>query len=454
MMHGTLSQVAGWAQGRLIGADVPVRGVSTDTRTLTPGALFVALRGPRHDAHDLTELARAAGAAALVVERRVSTALPQVVVDDTVQALGRLARAWRRRLELRVVALTGSNGKTTVKTLCASILEHVGPTWATRGNLNNHIGVPLTLLELGPEHRFAVVEMGANHPGEIAYLADLAGPDVALVNNAGPAHLEGFGSVAGVARAKGEIFGALQSGGVAVFNADDPHSAIWEALIKARTRMRFGFHPQAEVRGEDGPEAGLLHIASPQGPLQVRLRLSGRHNRLNALAATAAALAAGAPLEAVAKGLERVGPVPGRLTLLAARGGAWLLDDTYNANPASLAAGIEALCEGPGEPWLILGDMGELGAEAARLHEEAGRLAREAGVRRLFALGSLARHAATGFGAGAAHFEEMESLVRAVDEAIRGGERILVKGSRAMRMERVVARLRAAGAEGEPQHAA
>ncbi len=454
MIRASLSQVADWAAGRLLGGDGQVQGVSTDTRTLAPGALFVALKGARFDAHELVDAARGAGAAALLVEREVAVPLPQVLVDDTLQALGRLAGAWRRRLAVRVVAVTGSNGKTTVKELCAAILQRAGPTRATQGNLNNHIGVPLTLLALGPEHRYAVVEMGANHPGEIAYLTRLARPDVALVNNAGPAHLEGFGSVAGVARAKGEIFEGLRAGGVAVFNADDPHSEVWAALTAGRPRLRFGFRSPAEVRGKPGEVPEALRIRTPQGDLQVRLRLQGRHNQSNALAATAAALGAGASLSAVEEGLEGVDAVPGRLTIVPGRGGSWILDDTYNANPASLEAGLETLCAEPGEAWLILGDMGELGAEAVRLHETAGRRARVLGVRRLFAVGALARHAVAGFGPGGRHFDDVEGLSRAVREAIRGGERILVKGSRTMRMERVVAALRAADGGGAPQHAA
>jgi UDP-N-acetylmuramoyl-tripeptide--D-alanyl-D-alanine ligase len=445
--------VARWAGGRLRGPDVEVLGVSTDTRSLAPGALFVALTGPRFDGHDFARAAREAGAAALMVSRPVPVDLPRIEVQDTLAALGRLAAAWRGTLPVRVVALTGSNGKTTVKELCASILGRLGPTWATRGNLNNHIGVPLTLLALDAEHRHAVVEMGANHPGEIAALTRLARPDVALVNNAGPAHLEGFGTVEGVARAKGEIFQGLGPGGVAVFNADDRHAAVWEALTEGRRRLRFGFGAAAEVRGRETPDGGL-RIDTPLGGVDVRLRLAGRHNRYNALAATAAALALGAPLAAVVEGLERVRPVAGRLVPVPARRGAWLIDDTYNANPASLQAGIEALCAGPGEPWLILGDMAELGGEAQRLHEAAGRGAREAGVRRLFTLGRLARLAAESFGPQAEAFDEVEALIEAVAGAIRGGERILVKGSRAMRMERVVAALRVDRTGEGPQHAA
>ena len=453
MIRAAASQVAEWVGGRLHGPDVDIQGVSTDTRDLVPGSVFVALRGPRFDGHAFARAAHDAGAAALLVEQPAPVDLPQVRVDDTLAALGRLAAAWRDRLSVRVVALTGSNGKTTVKELCAAILGRVGSTWATRGNLNNHIGVPLTLLSIGPEHRFAVVEMGANHPGEIDALARLVRPEVALVNNAGPAHLEGFGTVEGVARAKGEIFGGLGPEGTAVFNADDRHAGVWMERTRGLRRLRFGFRGQAEIRGSAGAD-GALQVETPWGGFNVRLQLAGRHNQYNALAATAAALALEAPLDAVVQGLEAVAPVGGRLAPVPARHGAWLIDDTYNANPASLRAGIEALCAMDGEPWLVLGDMAELGGAAAALHEAAGRQAREAGVRRLFAVGALARRAAESFGAGGAAFEDVASLVEAVDAALRGGERILVKGSRSARMERVVDALRADQGEEGPQHAA
>ena len=433
--------------GRLQGADRRFEAVSTDTRSLPPGALFVALRGPRHDAHAFLAEAEKAGAVAAMVEAGAPVApsgLPRVQVADTRLALGRLGALWRARFPGPLIGLTGSNGKTTVKELLAAILGAAGPTHATRGNLNNDIGVPLTLLGLRPGHRHAVIEMGANHAGEIAYLAGLAAPDVALITNAAPAHLEGFGSLEGVVAAKGEILDALGPEGVAVLNADDPHCATWRTRAAGRQVLDFGLQAAAAVRGtwRPAPTGLYLELETPAGGLGLDLPLAGRHNAANALAATAAALAAGLDLDTVARGLARARAPRGRLEPRPLPGGGLLLDDSYNANPGSLAAGLEVLAAAPGPRWLVLGDMGELGAEGPELHARAGRLARDLGIEALWALGPLAAEAALAFGPGGRAFTDREALLAALAGAL-AGERptVLVKGSRAMAMERVAAAL-------------
>ncbi len=443
MIEGTLKQAASWCDGRLNGADHRFAGVSTDTRSLGKGQLFVALEGERFDAHQFLDRAALGGASGVVVHRDVSTELSQVVVDDTRLALGRLAAYWRTQLTARVVALTGSNGKTTVKEMLAAILARCGSVHATRGNLNNDIGLPLTLLAADPHDDYLVLELGANAPGDIAYLTAIGRSHVALVNNAGPAHLEGFGSVAGVARAKGEIFDGLLADGTAVFNGDDGHAAVWRALTAHRKRLEFGFAPDRDVRGEllDAAD-NRVRIHLPGSTFEARVPLPGPHNVMNALAASAVAFALGAAIDDIRGGLESVHGVPGRLQRVLGRHGARILNDTYNANPLSLRAGIDALASEPGQHWLVLGDMLELGAHGADHHRAAGRLARDAGCFRLFTFGALSRGAAEEFGPGAAHFEAVEPLCEALSAALEATAEpvtMLVKGSRGMRLERVVA---------------
>ncbi|MFZ5467417.1 MAG: UDP-N-acetylmuramoyl-tripeptide--D-alanyl-D-alanine ligase [Pseudomonadota bacterium] len=440
MLKMTLAQVAHAVGGTLHGpADLEVRGLFTDTRKPLPGALFVALRGPRFDAHEFLATASEDGAVAALVERRQEIALPQIVVDDTRLALGRLAAAWRVAWPGRLAALTGSNGKTTTKEMLAAILRERGPTLATRGNLNNDIGVPLMLAELDPDQPFAVIEMGANHSGEIAYLTGLARPDVALVTNTGRAHLEGFGGPEGVIRAKGEIYGGLRLGGVALVNVDDAGAAYWQALNKDRAMLTFGMARPADIQGrwQASPAGGRLVLLGAGQEETIDLNVAGEHNARNALAAASAAIALGFELAEIKAGLESFGGVPGRLQRKRGPEDSVLWDDTYNANPDSLRAGIEAVRGQGGETWLVLGDMGELGPDSSVLHAESGRLARELGVARLFAVGGLAAHAAEAFGPGAEHFTDIETLVAALDEALRPGVHVLIKGSRSSRMERV-----------------
>ncbi len=448
MIESTLSQAANWLHGTLQGRDLPFKGVSIDSREQQPRSLFVALRGERHDAHRFVGQAIEHGAVAAVVERECDGPVAQIQVDDTTAALGLLAAGWRDQMKATLVAVTGSNGKTTVKEMLAGIVAVKGKVLATRGNLNNHIGLPLTLLRLAPEHRFAVVEMGASGAGEIAWLTGLAKPTVAVVNNAAAAHLQGFGSVDAVARAKGEIFSGLVEGGVAVFNGDDPRAGLWRRQARGHRILEFGLARHHEVRAEAMVAAGQFVFCHGDSRVPVQTGLPGRHNVMNALAAGAAALALGLSLDEVAAGLARVRPVPGRLQRFEGLHGSIVIDDTYNANPASLAVALETVSSCAGECWLVLGDMAELGEQALELHVEAGQKAREQGVARLFAIGSLGSSVASAFGAGGRCFEDMPSLCRQLAESLAGADRpvtVLVKGSRSMRMERVVDALRQRG---------
>ncbi|QKT04963.1 UDP-N-acetylmuramoyl-tripeptide--D-alanyl-D-alanine ligase [Ectothiorhodospiraceae bacterium 2226] len=414
--------------------------VSTDGRRLSAGALFVALRGPRFDAHDYLEQAAAAGAVAAVVERAQDTALAQLVVPDTLKALQTLAQAWREQFSLPLVAITGSNGKTTVKEMTATILARRGAVLYTEGNLNNDIGVPLTLLRLRRTHRYAVIELGANHPGEIARLTRLALPDAALITNAGPAHLEGFGSIEGVAQAKAEIYEGLPARGTAIVNHDDRYSGLWRRLNAGRRMLTFGLNEGADVtaswRAVD--EGSRVNLRTPAGHVELTLPLAGRHNVMNMLAATCAALAVGATLDDVRHGLEGLQGVRGRLQQRRGHRGARLIDDTYNANPASLQAALEVLAQRPGRRFLALGDMGELGPEAEALHVQAAQAARNQGVERLYAVGRHTEAAARAFGTGGRHFASVEALAEALRAALAPEVTVLVKGSRSMAMERVV----------------
>ena len=442
MKGRTLSWVAAATAGTLHGEDRSFARVSTDTRSLSPGELFIALSGPNFDGHAFAAQAAAAGAVGVLVAHRVELALPQVVVEDTRLALGRLGAAWRARHPGPVIAITGSNGKTTTKQMLASIMTRRGPCHATRGNLNNDIGVPLTLLELEPSHTSAVIELGANHRGEIAYLASLAQANVGLVTNAASAHLEGFGNLDGVAAGKGELFEALPADGIAVINADDHYAEYWRRLAGARRVISFGRSDGADFR-EVGVRDGTLRCITPYGPLSVALPLPGDHNRMNALGAMAAAAAAGATAEQVVSGLERVEVPGGRLTRVAGRGGATLVDDSYNANPASMRAALEWACGLGQQVLFVMGDMGELGIDAATLHAEVGARARALGVARLFAIGQLTPHAVTAFGAGASHHADLAELCSALERALAPDCVVLIKGSRSARMERVVDALRA-----------
>jgi len=442
-MNWLLSQVANAVQGRLIGADIAVDGVSTDTRAIAKGALFVALAGERFDAHDFLNQAVAGGAAALLVSDagKVPEGVSAVVVDDTRLALGRLAAAWRAGFSLPVIAVTGSNGKTTTKEMIASILKAAfgAAVLSTRGNLNNDIGLPLTLLGLSASHRAAVIEMGMNHPGEIAYLTRIGAPTVAMVTNAQRAHLEGMGDLDEVAREKGSIFDGLIADGVAVVNADDAYAAAWRSMAGGRPVRTFAIDGAADVVGsvrQHGLETEL-ELHAPEGDVIVKLLIPGRHNARNAVAAAAACLAAGVSLAAVGEGLAAFSGVKGRLQRRAGKQGAEILDDTYNANPDSVRAGIDVLASTVGRKLLVLGDMGEIGEASGQYHDEIGGYAKSQGVDRLFALGDASQLAVRNFGEGAKHFCNVEKLIAAVDKELGPDTTVLVKGSRFMKMERV-----------------
>ena len=428
------------------GEDVMLQGVGTDTRTLQTGQLFVALHGPNFDGHDYLAEAKAKGAAACMVEKPVANC-SALIVGDTRLALGQLARVWRHHFAMPLVAVTGSNGKTTVKEMLASIFARLGEVLATRGNLNNDIGVPLTLLGLDSSHTSAVVELGANHAGEIAYLTALAEPNVAVITNAASAHLEGFGTLNGVANAKGEIFQGLKEDGTAIINADDEFASLWRGLAKDKKVLSFGLQNPADIAAQwqVGDRGSQIHVSTPEGKVKLQLALLGEHNVMNALAAIAAAQAAGVKLTTIKAGLEAMQPVAGRLQLKAGIHGSRIIDDTYNANPASLAAAIEVLAGFTGKHILVLGDMGELGDEARELHAQAGRFARAHGVDRLYTVGPMAAVAAEAFGKEAQQCDSHEAASKALQQELTDDATVLVKGSRLSRMERVVQRLESGG---------
>lgn len=442
MMQLTYAEVSRALNAKMKGVDGVIQHISIDTRNLKSGATFVALKGKNYDAHDFIVDSIKAGAASVIVDHEVSYPVTQIIVEDTRKALGDLAKLWRKKFNVPVIAVTGSNGKTTVKEMLFSILSEYGSTLSTLGNLNNDIGVPLTLLRFSDEHRFAVIEMGANHPGEIAYLTKMALPDIALITNAGPAHLEGFGSVEAVAHAKGEIFSCLTANGVAIFNEDDKYADVWREMTQHCRRFGFSLSLKsgAVVKGEYNID-NILAIDTPSGKCRVKLSLQGQHNAYNALAAATAALSVGVGLENISIGLQKVRPVPGRLTPIQGIKGIQILDDSYNANPASLEAGLEVLTKMEGRHWLILGDMGELGAESEKIHTEMGRLAKRAGIDCLFTFGELSAKAAKAFGKKAFSYKDDKLLANEVIASADRNINILIKGSRSMRMERIVKQL-------------
>ncbi len=450
-MKRTLAQFAAACGGRLAGADAEYAEVVIDSRQVRARDLFLALPGAHADGHDFVAAAAQAGAAGALVSRACNVPLSQIVVADVARSLTQAGAAWRADYTGTVLGVAGSNGKTTTKEMLAAILAQRGECLATRGNLNNHLGVPLTLLRLAARFRNAVIEMGANRAGEVAALVALARPSIGLITNAGAEHLEGFGNLEGVARAEGEMVAGLAADGVAVINADDEYAPLWRSLTRARV-VDFGLAPGAAVRAtEVRLEATAQGFAtrftlhSTVGSVPVALALAGRHNVSNALAAAAAALAAGATPQQVAAGLATVRAVAGRLQFKPLPGGAWLIDDSYNANPSSARAALEVLAELTGRRQLVLGDMAELGEHAADSHRDIGTLARALGVERLYTFGALAALAADTFGPGAERHTDIDALARAVGAALHGDVRLLVKGSRVNRLERLVAQLTAAG---------
>ena len=444
----TTASLTQLTSGRLIGADVEFTSVSTDSRTLSKGALFVALHGPNFDGHEYIQTAIARGASAALVSREVNVALPQVLVPEVLAGLSQFACTWRRQFSFPVIGVTGSNGKTTAKEMLGSILAQRGACLVTRGNLNNHIGVPLTLLRLNATHQSAVIEMGANHRREIAALTALAEPDIGLVTNAGAAHLEGFGGLEGVAQGKGELYLALPPTGTAIINADDRYADYWRAHCATKNMISFGIEHPADFTARNivahhtaqGAQTSF-ELHAPQGVITVNLQLVGTHNVRNALGAAAAATAAGATLGDIQAGLNAMRPVGGRLQTKAAIHGAALIDDSYNANPSSVQAGLDALQNLGGRRWLIFGDMLELGPDAARLHADMGAYARSTGIERLLAVGEYTPHTVAAFGEGAEWFASLDALIAVAQRAITPNVTVLIKGSRGNRLERVAAAL-------------
>lgn len=433
------------------GLDAEFSAVATDSRQSIGGALFFALKGENHDGHDHVASARAAGAVAVVVSRDdASFGLPRLVVADTLVALGRLAAVWRAACPATVVAITGNSGKTTTRELTAAVLRRAGATLATQGNFNNEIGVPLTLFQLDQHHQFAVIEMGQGRPGDIAYLVDIAQPDVAVVTNITGAHLAGFGSMAAIAAGKAEVYDKLAANGLAIINADDQFAAYWRARLPPCRVMTFGMTPasvaqEADVRAEDvrlnaaGCVCFVLVTAAQR--VDVALALPGVHNVSNALAAASIGLACGVGLADIAVALAGVVPVPGRLLVRVLADGTRLIDDTYNANPGSVRAAIVTLSSYVGRRILVLGDMAELGPTAALLHHEVGEHARASGVDALYAMGEFCRETVAGFGSNARVFGDIDALVLALRAELSADTTLLVKGSRSAGMERVVAAL-------------
>ncbi|MBT5221892.1 MAG: UDP-N-acetylmuramoyl-tripeptide--D-alanyl-D-alanine ligase [Gammaproteobacteria bacterium] len=440
----TLNEISEILKAELVGTSVPISGLSIDTRTLSRGDIYLAIKGEQFDGHDFIAQAQQQGAGALIVSKKGDTDLPQLVVKDTRIALAELAGAIRNKLQLKVCAITGSNGKTTVKEMIATILAVNSQVLFTQGNFNNDIGVPLTLLRL-KQQQYAVIEMGANHRGEIAYTSHYARPDVAVITNVGPAHIEGFGSIEGVANAKAEIIQSLDEDGIAILNADDHFYGLWKGLAEERKVLSFGLKQAADISAEniitqvqDQQFKTCFDLVADGNKVPVELVLAGEHNVKNALAASAACLALGIDLKQIQTGLKRVKVVNGRLQLFASDSGIKLINDTYNANPASLAVALEVLKQYPGEKWLALGAFGELGADSERIHSEMGRDIKNAGVQRLFATGAMAENTVQAFGVGAEYFAAQDDLIKSVKEQITPEQTLLVKGSRAQKMEVVV----------------
>jgi len=441
----TLSEAAARIGGRVAGPDVRFDAVGTGSRGDCTRQLFVALRGARFDAHEFVAQAGRQGAAAALVDHRVDVDIPQLIVDDTCLGLGRLAAAWREHVRGRVVAVTGSNGKTTCKEMIAAVLGQVGLVHATGGNLNNHIGLPLTLLA-ARDQDFLVLEMGANHPGEIAYLTAIGRPDIAVITNAGSAHLEGFGSLEGVARAKGEIAQDLPADGTFIVPSDVPWTGLWRELAAGRRVLTCGPDADADVRVETDGIRGVwdqdgfrtrFKVQVGGRELELELGLAGMHNIRNALVAVAVARVLGVGPEAIRAGLADLKPVPGRLCPRQCPDGLRLIDDSYNANPDSVRAAIEVLVGLPGRHWLVLGDLAELGPDTEALHRDLGAAARAAGVEVLYTVGILGALAAEAFGPDGQHFHDQASLISALRGRLGPQDLVLVKGSRAAAMEHV-----------------
>ena len=447
-MRMLLSEIASSVGGRLSGNDLQISSVSIDTRTLAENDLYVAIKGRNFDGHSFVDKAEASGAIAVLVEQEANTKLPQIIVEDTHLALAELAGAWKNKAEVQTVAVTGSNGKTTVKEMIAAILDINSKVLVTKGNLNNDIGVPLTLLKLNEKHQYAVVEMGANHAGEIEYSSHYAKPDVAVITNIGAAHIEGFGSIEGVARAKAEIIQSLGGHGIAILNRDDAFYDLWVEIAENRKVVSFGLDGTADIRAE-AIVSGLQNnefvtrfkLITTDDEIEIQLKLAGQHNVINALAAAASCLQLGIGLQQIKQGLKNLKPVTGRLQPLVGEKGNLVIDDTYNANPDSLKVALEVLMQCEGEPWVVLGALGEMGSGSLKIHKEMGELIKSMNVVRLLTIGSDAEYTSYEFGKGATFFSTQEQLITTLKKELKGDEALLVKGSRSQKMENIVAAL-------------
>ena len=449
MTSRTMKDFALTTGGELAGNNISFSEISIDSRNPQAGAVFLAISGPNFDGHDFIAQAKSRGAVGLVVNQAMNSGLPEVVVSDTRRALGDFAEAWRRNFSCPVIGITGSSGKTTVKNTCGQIMSCIGETLATEGNHNNDIGLPLTLLRMRDSHNYAVIELGADKKGEIARLTEIARPDVGVVANVGPAHLAGFGSVQGVAETKGELFVGLPGSGTAVINADEPFYDYWRDIAGDRRIVTFGFvtnadfHVDRDAISQSGA-VSRFDLQSPDGEIEIELPLPGMHNVNNALAAAAAAWAAGASLQSIQSGLKQARGATGRLQIIDTAAGMKIINDTYNANPLSLSAALQWLVSLGGTAWLVLGDMKELGEKSQAMHRKAGVEAKRLGVQRLYTFGDASKEAVSGFGMNAIHFQDMDQLNERLRKDITPGITVLVKGSRGMRMERVVEALTSA----------
>lgn len=432
-----LSTLATWIDAQFSGTDASFSGMSVDTRTLITGELYVALKGQQVNGHTFIKEAEAKGASGFLVSENICTALPVLKVADTVLALGQLAKSYRARFELPMVAVTGSCGKTTVKDMLFHILSCSGTVLATPGNLNTEIGVPLTLCKLNSTHQSAVIEMGARKAGDIAYLMNITSPKVSILTNAGIAHVEIFGSEEGIAKAKGEIFQYLDTQGIAVMNQDDKHFPYWKTLLKGQSLITFGIENKSDVMAKNLTHASF-DLITDIGTVSVQLEVLGKHNVMNALAASAGARALGCSLEDIQKGLQTFKSVTGRLEKKIGLSGACILDDTYNANPVSVSAALSVLAHAKEKKIFVLGDMKELGLGAARLHYQVGVEAKQLGIDAVLCVGELARHTVDGYGIGAKHYVNKEDLIQDLASLLTSKATVLIKGSRSMKMEEIV----------------
>ena len=444
MISMLLSEAAKTLGSSLTGEDVVFSGCSTDSRTIEEGNLFIALKGEYFDGHQYISVAEKNGASSLIVDSEVVHTKPFIRVEDTRKAMGLLAKSWREKITIPLIAITGSNGKTTVKEMVTSILSTVSNVHATSGNLNNDIGVPKTLFGLNKKHNYAVIEMGANHLGEIEWLSKISSPNIAVITQCAPAHLEGFKNVESIAKAKAEIFSGLQTSGTAIINADDIYFDFWKNSCKEINKLTFGIKTKnADVRAENiklSMDDLLINftLISTHGSVEICLPMLGEHNVMNALAAASCCLSLDISLQSIKDGLENIKSIKGRLEIKTGKKHVRIIDDTYNANPTSLDAAIETLCGFNGLRYIVLGDMGELGDKAEQFHRDVGGLAKRKNVDGLFTIGKLSINASNDFGTGAFHFDSYEALEKALIKSLDKDSTILIKGSRAMKMERIV----------------